>query len=136
MKFTAQIGEFEMDEVILDLGSEVNVLTKQTWEQMGSPQLSLSPIHLRLANQQRVSPLGRLPQVPVDIDGVRTFADFEVIEIIGDSRPYPSLLGIDWAISNMAIVDLKRRQMTFEDAQIQVITPLDPLQGPRYIEPI
>ena len=52
MKLTAQIGEFEMDEVVLDLGSEVNVLTKQTWEQMGSPQLVRSPIHLRLANQQ------------------------------------------------------------------------------------
>ena len=32
MRLIAQIGEFEMDEVILDLGSEVNVLTKQTWE--------------------------------------------------------------------------------------------------------
>ena len=72
----------------------------------------------------------------VDIDGVRSFADFEVIEIIGDSRPYPALLGIDWAISNMAIINLKRRQMTFEDAQIWVIAPLDPFQGPRYIEPI
>ena len=28
MRLTAQVGEFEMDEVILDLGSEVNVLTK------------------------------------------------------------------------------------------------------------
>ena len=28
MRLTAQIGDFEMDEVILDLGSEVNVLTK------------------------------------------------------------------------------------------------------------
>ena len=27
MQLTAQVGEFEMDEVILDLGSEVNVLT-------------------------------------------------------------------------------------------------------------
>ena len=26
MRLTAQVGEFEMDEVILDLGSEVNVL--------------------------------------------------------------------------------------------------------------
>ena len=26
--------------------------------------------------------------------------------------------------------------MTFEDVQIQVIAPLDPFQGPRYIEPI
>ena len=115
-----------MDEVILDLGSDMNVLTKQTWEQMGSPKLARSPIHLHLANQQRVLPLSRLPQVPVDIDGVRSFADFEVIEIIGDSRPYPALLGIDWAIGNMSIIDLKRRQMTFEDRQIRVIAPLDP----------
>ena len=127
MKFTAQIGDFEMDEVVLDLGSEVNVLTKQTWEQMGSPQLALSPIHLRLANQQRVSPLGRLSQVPVNINGVHSSADFEVIEIIGDTKPYPALLGIDWAISNMAIINLKRRQMTFEDGQIRVIALLDPL---------
>ena len=56
--------------------------------------------------------------MPVDIDGVRSFADFEVIEIIGDSRPYPALLGIDWAIGNMAVIDLKRRQMTFEDTHI------------------
>ena len=103
---------------------------------MGSPKLVRSPIHLRLANQRWVSPLGRLPQVPVDIDGVRSSADFEVIEISGDSRPYPALLGIDWAIGNMAIIDLKRRQMTFEEAQIWVIASLDPIQGPRYIEPI
>ena len=61
MRLTAQVEEFEMDEVILDLGSEVNVLTKQTWEQMGIPRLVISLIHLRLANQQKVSPLGRLP---------------------------------------------------------------------------
>ena len=75
-------------------------------------------------------PLGRLPQVPVDIDGVRSFAEFEVIEIIGNSRPYPALLGIDWAIDNMAVIDLKKRQMTFEDKQIRFIAPLDPFQGP------
>ena len=46
LRLTAQIGEFEMDEVILDLGSEVNVVNKQTWEQMGSPKLARSPIHL------------------------------------------------------------------------------------------
>jgi hypothetical protein len=33
----------------------------------------------------------------MDIDGVRTFVDFEVIEIVDDSCPYPELLGIDWA---------------------------------------
>ena len=50
MRLTAQVGEFKMDEVILDLGSDINVLTKQTGEQMGSPKLVRSLIHLRLAN--------------------------------------------------------------------------------------
>ncbi len=63
-----------------------------------------------------------------------TLADFEIIEIIGDTRPYPALLGIDWAFDNKAVINLKKRQMTFEDNQVRVIAPLDPLQGPRYIE--
>ena len=74
--------------------------------------------------------------MPVGIDGVHSFVDFEVIEIIGDSRLYPALLGIDWAIGNMDVIDLRKRQMTFEDNHIRVIAPLDPFQGPRYIEPI
>ena len=80
--------------------------------------------------------MGRLSHVPVDIDGVRSFADFEIIEIIGDSRPYPALLGIDWAFDNMAIINMRKIQMTFKDKQVRVIAPLDPFQGPCYIEPI
>ena len=84
-----------MDEVVLDLGSKVNVMTKKTWEIMAKPKLAFSPIQLRLANQQRVIPLGCLSSVPVDIDGVHSLANFEVIEIIDDSTPYLALLGID-----------------------------------------
>ena len=98
-----------MTDVILDLGSEVNVLTKQTWEKMGKPTLEWSPIQLILANQQKIMPLGRLPSVLVDIYGVNTLADFEVIEIIDDSNPYPALLGIEWEIDNAAVINLKKR---------------------------
>ena len=98
-----------MNDIILDLGSEVNVLTKQKSEQMGKPTLEWSSIQLRLANQQNIVPLGRFSSVPVDIDGVSTLADFEVIEIIDDSNPYPSLLGIEWAIENSAVINLKNR---------------------------
>jgi len=46
MWLTAQIDKYEMDKVILDLGSEVNVLLKQTWEHMGRYTLQWSPIQL------------------------------------------------------------------------------------------
>ena len=109
MRLNAQIGEYDMNDVILDLGSEVNVLTKQTWEQMGKPTFDWSLIQLRLANQQNIVPLGWLPNVPVDIDGICTIADFEVIEIIDDNNPYPVLLGIEWAMENAAVINLKKR---------------------------
>lgn len=39
MRLMVQIGEYEMNQVILDLGLDVNVLTKKTWERMGRPTL-------------------------------------------------------------------------------------------------
>jgi len=50
MRVTLKIGEYEMDQVILDLGLDANVLPKQTWEKMGRPVLRWSPIQLRMEN--------------------------------------------------------------------------------------
>jgi hypothetical protein len=111
-------------------------MTKHTWALMGKPKLIYSPIRLRMANQQAVSPFGILEHVPMDIDGVRTFVDFEVIEIVNDSCPYPTLSGIDWDFNNSTVVDLKKRRMMFEGDGLRVIAPLDPNEGPRYIETI
>jgi hypothetical protein len=110
----SQIGEFDIEYVVLNIGSKVNVMMKKNWALMGKPKLIYSPIRLRMANQQVVSPFGRPEHVPVDIDRVRTFADFEVIEIVDDSCPYPVLLGIDWAFNNSTMVDLNKRCMNFE----------------------
>jgi hypothetical protein len=65
----------------------------------------------------------------MDNDGVRTFAYFEVIEIVDENCPYPALLGIDWAFNNSTVVDLKKRCMNFEKDGLRVIAPLDPDEG-------
>ena len=97
---TAQIGDYDMDYIILDLGSDVNILTQHTWESMGNPCLDCSPIQLWLSNKEKLLPIGQFSNVPIDVEGLHTFADFEVINIVDDTNPYPSLLGIDWAIDN------------------------------------
>jgi hypothetical protein len=129
LHLNAKIGEYDIDYVVLDLGSEVNVMTKKTWALMEKPKLIYSPIRLRMANQQGVSPFGRMEHVPMDIDRVRTFANFEVIEIVDDSFPYPTLLGIDWAFNNSTVDDLKKRRMNFERYFLRDIVPLDPYEG-------
>jgi hypothetical protein len=77
-----------------------------------------------------------LEHVPVDVDGVRTFADFELIYILDDICSYLVLLGIDWAFNNSSVVDLKKRRMAFEGNGLKVIAPMDPNEGRIYMEPI
>jgi len=55
--------------------------------------------------------------------------DFEVIEIVYDSNPYPALLGIDWDIDMNGVVNLKKRTTSFERKSLQVVVPLDPVEG-------
>jgi hypothetical protein len=103
---------------------------------MGKLKLIYSPIRIRMDNKQVVDPFGQLEHVPMDIDGVRTFSYFELIEIVDDSFPYPALLGIDWAFDNYTVGDLKKICITFERVGLRVIAPLDLDEGPRYTEPI
>ena len=63
---------------------------------MGCPSLVYCPIELRMENQYRIFSIGRLENVEVELVGVNTFTDFEVIEIMGGIDPYPYLLGIEW----------------------------------------
>jgi hypothetical protein len=135
-KMTTELGGYDMDGVMLDLGSDVNILPKKSWELMGKLNLVWSPIQLRLENQYRIYPIGRLEQVEVNIEGVKTKVDFEVIEIMDDSNPYPTLLGIDWAFENNVVLNLKKRKMSFEIDTLHMITPLDPNEGDKYNEPV
>jgi len=125
-----------MEQIVLDIGSEVNFLTKKTWETMGKPTLKWPPVQLRMANQVKVIPLGIFSNVLVDLDTVRSVAEFEVIEIVDDSNPYLALLGIEWALNNNVIINLKRRKLSFDDGKNRFTAPIDPREGQRYVEPV
>lgn len=62
--------------------------------------------------------------------------DFEVIQIVDDSNPYPALLGIDWATDMNGIINLKKKKMIFEKRSLRVVVPLDPAEGVGYTEPV
>jgi hypothetical protein len=89
---------------------------------------------LKLENQHRLLPIGRLKGVIVDLDGVRTKVDFEVIEIVDGTTPYPKFLVLDWAFDNQAIINLKTWKMTFASGECKVIVPLDPSEGERFVD--
>ena len=59
-RLNANIRDFNMRDIILDIGSEVNVLPKKTCQCVGETTLGYSLVQLKLANQHRVLPIGRL----------------------------------------------------------------------------
>ena len=101
------MGDYDIDYIILNLGSGVNILIRKTWEIMKKLRLDWSPIQLRIANQSKVLLIGQLTQVSVKVEGLRIYAYFEVIDIVDDTNPYPTFLCIDWEIDNQIIINFK-----------------------------
>jgi hypothetical protein len=66
----------------------------------GKPKLIWSLVQLRLDYQHKIVSIDRLTGVPMNIDGVRSVVDFEVIKIMDDSHPYLALMGLEWAFEN------------------------------------
>jgi hypothetical protein len=121
---------------MLYLGYDFKILPKKTWEALGKPQLTYFPIQLRMANHYCIFQIAILENVEIDVVGVKTVVDFEVIEIMGDKDPYHTLLSIDWSYDNYMVIDLKKYTMTFKENRIKVVQPLDMYVGPRYTEPM
>ena len=129
MWMNIHIRNYKVDSVIMVLGSNVNMLTKQTWQKMGEPRLGWSPVQLRLANQTKVQPIGRVSNLVVDVEGTRAHPDFDVIKFIDGGVSYLVLLWIGWANYSMDVINFKKWLMTFENQDIRVIAPMDPNEG-------
>jgi len=103
---------------------------------MGKIVLQWSPIQLRMVNQQKIIPMGRLQGITVNIEGASALEDFEVIEIVDEINPYPSLLAIDWATNINGVITLKKQKVIFEKKSLRVIIPLDATEGSCYMESV
>lgn len=94
-RLDTQIYGFDVKNIMLDLGFDVNVIPKASWEVLGRPKLVYSPIQLRMANQYCIFLVGFLKDVGVNVVDVKNVTDFGVINIIGEKDPYPTILGVD-----------------------------------------
>ena len=70
------------------------------------------------------------------MEGFRNYANFEVIDIVDDMNIYPALLRINWVINNQTIIHFKKRILSFEDTELRVVSPIDPLEGHKYVEQV
>ena len=72
-------------------------------------------MQLWLENQKNVQPIGRVSNLVVDVEGITTYADFDVIEVAEDGGSYPALIGIGWDNDSMVVINFKKWVMPFEN---------------------
>jgi hypothetical protein len=70
----------------------------------------------------------------MNVDEVCSVENFKIIKIMDDSKPYPTMMGLEWGFENQEIINIKRWKMIFKVGYLKVTAPLDPIDGNRYIE--
>ena len=95
-----------------------------------------SLVQLRLANQVKVSPTRRVPHLMVEVEGMKTYAYFDVIKVFNEGSSYPSLLWIGWDNDSLAMIKFNKCIMNFENCNIKVIALMDSSEGRKYVKPV
>jgi len=124
-----QINELLIPKVVLYFGSQVNILTKSTWEKLIRSKLIKSKYYLKLVDQGLIEPLGLCRNIETTIMGITITTDFKVIEPKEGSKSYPTLVSQPWARKMKANILLEKDRIKLKGQGKKIIIPLDPKEG-------
>ena len=105
------IGKCIVDDVLLDGGSRVNVITKEERRRLGLPKPSPSPFNLKMANGTIAKPTGLLRDVKIHIHGIPYIVTLTVIDCQTIKSDYSMLLGRPWLKNAKVIHDWANNQV-------------------------
>ena len=100
-----------VDDVLLDGGSGVNVITEEVRRRLGLPKPSPAPFNLKMANETIAKPTGLLRDVKIHIHGIPYILIFTVIDCQTIKSDYSMLFGRLWLRNAKVIHDLANDQV-------------------------
>ena len=105
------IGKNVVDDVLLDGGSGVNVITKEERHRLELPKPSPAPFNLKMANRTIAKPTGLLRDVKIHIHGIPYIVTLTVIDCETIKSDYSMLLGRPWLRNAKVIHDWANDQV-------------------------
>ena len=105
------IGKNIVDDVLLDGGSGVNVITKEERRKLELPKPSLAPFNLKMANGTIAKPTGLLRDVKIHIHSIPYIVTLTVIDCQTIKSDYSMLLGRPWLRNAKVIHDWANDQV-------------------------
>jgi hypothetical protein len=88
-----QIGKNTIEDVLLDGGFGVNIITKQLRLKLGFPKPKHAPHNLRMANQTTTKPLGLIKDLKIYVHGIHYITAFTIFQNSVVDSSYSMLLG-------------------------------------------
>ena len=119
-----QLGQYKLNNVLVDGGSVVNVMSNQLRKNLGLPRPKVAQFILGMANDAPVTPLGILSSVAITTHGVTIPATFVIIEMPERSN-FPIILGRPWLRDMNAIHDWARNQIRIHRQGRTIVIPVD-----------
>jgi hypothetical protein len=91
-----RIRDFDIDCIVLDEETQVNIMTEETWGMLGN--LIVVPYlgRIGLFKGNMITLCGRVIVVPIIVQGTSDEEEFEFIRFFDDNAPFPLLLGKTW----------------------------------------
>jgi hypothetical protein len=91
-----QVGKNIVEDVLIDGGTIVNIITWNLWTKLGLPKPRPTPYHLKMANQSMTRPLEIIVNLKIHIHGIPYIATFIVLKNNVLDFNYSMLLKRPW----------------------------------------
>ena len=125
---TVEVEGCTIPKVLVDGGSGVNLMLEDTAFDLGFTTFETTNQVLRMADQSRVLPVGRLSQVPTRIGELTYLLNFVIIRV-DKGRPFPILLGRPWLYAARVIVDWGQKEFVIGKPSVRIPWSLEEHQG-------
>jgi hypothetical protein len=88
-----QMGRIMVDDVILDGGNGVNIITEQLRDRLRLPKPKPTPYNLQMANQTTTKPMGLIKDLKMYVHSISYIATFIILHKIVVDSNYSMLFG-------------------------------------------
>ena len=109
------INGIEIPNTLIDLGAAINIMSRQTMDQLKLPNLLFTPTLLQLADRSIIKPDGVLEDIPVSLDSWEYPVDFMILTPKNNLGGHPLILGRPWLATADAFISCRSGDMYISD---------------------